>query len=228
MPEKPRVKAPAKRTTVDPEASARKRRILFIVGGAGIALIAVVALVGLLGFGGGGVDEESVRADLVAGSCTLQAVAAQSGAHSLTADQTSDWNTDPPTNGPHYGGNSATGDAGTVIWGAYTEPLQLARVVHNLEHGGVYMFYGDEVPESVVEQLRTFYDRHKNGTLLAPYPKLGDKVALGAWVAEGGEAKGYLAKCTKFDEAAFSAFFSGFQFKGPERFSASSLLPGGN
>jgi hypothetical protein len=78
-----------------------------------------------------------------------------------------------------------------------------------------------------VAELRTFYDRHERGTLVAPYPSLGDTVALGAWVAEGGEAKGYLAKCTEFDQAAFSAFFSGFQFKGPERFPASSLLPGG-
>jgi len=226
MPEKPRVKAPAKRTIADPEASARKRRILFIVGGAGIVLIAVVALVGLLGIGGGGPDVESVRADLVAAGCTLQAVDAESGAHSLTADQTADWNTDPPTNGSHYGGNAATGDSGTVIWGAYTEPLQLARVVHNLEHGGLYIFYGDEVPDSVVEQLRVFYEDHRSGTLLAPLPRLGDQTAMGAWVAEGSAAKGYLATCKAFDEKAFSAFFDGFQFRGPERFDPSQLQPG--
>ena len=226
MPEKPRVKAPTKRTTVDPEASARKRRILFLVGGAGVALIAVVALVGLLGFGGGGADEESVRKDLVAAGCTLQAVDAQQGAHSLTPDQTAEWNTDPPTNGPHYGGNAATGDSGTVIWGAYTEPLQLARVIHNLEHGGVYIFYGDEVPDSAVEQLRAFYEDHRSGTLLAPLPRLGDQIAMGAWWAEGAAAKGYLAKCKAFDEKAFAAFFDAFQFRGPERFDPSQLQPG--
>ena len=40
--------------------------------------------------------------------------------------------------------------------------------------------------------------------------------------------RGYLAKCEAFDEEAFSAFFTGFQFKGPERFPASSLFPGNN
>ncbi len=227
MPEKPRVKAPTKRATVDPEASARKRRILFILGGVGIALIAVLALAGLLGFRGGGPDEESVRKDLVAAGCTLQAVEAQRGVHSLTADGTAKWNTDPPTSGPHFGFDQNQ-TQGTAIWGAYTEPVQLARVIHNLEHGGVYIFYGDEVSESVVEQLRAFYDEHQRGTILAPYPKLGDKIALGAWVAEGDEAKGYLAKCKAVDGGAFSAFFSAFQFKGPERFPASSLLPGGS
>ena len=36
----------------------------------------------------------------------------------------------------------------------------------------------------------------------------------------------YLAKCGSFDEAAYAAFFKDFQFKGPERFPASSLTPG--
>ena len=45
-----------------------------------------------------------------------------------------------------------------MIWGAYEEPLQLARIVHNLEHGGIYIFYGDDVPDAVVAELREFYD----------------------------------------------------------------------
>jgi uncharacterized protein DUF3105 len=225
MADKPRVKAPKQRTTPDPKAAAERRRMVMLGGGALAALAAVVVIVALLGLGGGGPSPEEVRADLVAAGCTLQAVKAQPGNHSLAEDETAKWNTDPPTNGPHFGfdRNQALG---TVIWGSYTEPLQLARVVHNLEHGGVYIFYGDEVPEPVVEQLRAFYERHQNGTLLAPYPKLGDRIALGAWVADGEEGKGYLAKCTAFDEGAFSTFFDAFQFKGPERFPAGSLLPG--
>jgi len=225
MADKPRVKAPKQRTTSDSTAAADRRRMIVLGGGALAALAAVAGVVILVGGGGSGGSAEEVRADLEAAGCTLQAVEAQPGRHALTAEETAKWNTDPPTNGPHYGGGGA--DGGTVIWGMYDEPLQLARVVHNLEHGGVYIFYGDEVPDSVVAELRAFYDKHERGTLVAPYPKLGDKVALGAWVTEG-EAKGYLAKCGKFDDAAFSAFFSGFQFKGPERFPASSLLPGGH
>ena len=68
------------------------------------------------------------------------------------------------------------------------------------------------------------------GTVLAPYPALGDKIALGAWVvpdpSNPDEGTAYLAKCTEFDEAAFSAFFSAYQFQGPERFPPDSLLPG--
>ncbi len=124
--------------------------------------------------------------------------------------------------------STRAGTLGTVVWGAYEEPVQLARILHNLEHGGIYIFYGDEVPDSVVAELRAFYDDHERGTVLAPYPRLVDQIALGAWVSDGEEEMGYLAKCPAFDEKAFSAFFSAFQFKGPERFPADSLLPGNN
>ena len=226
MAEKPRVKAPKQRATTSSGDSARKRQLL-LFGGLAATIVIAGVLFAAVGRGGGSPDEAGVRADLEAAGCTLQAVKAQPGRHSLTADGTAKWNTDPPTNGPHFGFD-ASGQLGTVVWGAYDEPLQLARVVHNLEHGGVYIFYGDEVSDSVVDQLRGFYDDHKNGTLLAPYPRLGDKVALGAWVAEGETAKGYLAKCPSFDEGAFSSFFEAFQFKGPERFSSGSMLPGDN
>jgi hypothetical protein len=200
--------------------------MLMYSGGALVALAAVVVIVALLGLGSGGPSPDEVRADVEAAGCTLQAVAAEPGRHSLAPDGTAKWNTDPPTNGPHFGFNP-DGTVGTVVWGAYTEPVQLARVIHNLEHGGIYILYGRNVADSVVEQLQAFYDKHKNGTVLAPYPKLGRQIALGAWVAGDGDGTGYLAKCKSFNENAFSSFLSGFQFKGPEPLSADSLLPGG-
>lgn len=227
MADKPRVKAPKQRASSRPPDSGPDRRLLLYAAGALVVLAIGAAAIGLVGFGGGSPGPEEVRADLVAAGCELEAVKAQPGQHSLQADGFSDWNTDPPTSGPHFGFDEE-GNLGTVIWGAYEEPLQLARVVHNLEHGGIYIFYGEDVPDATVAELRAFYNKHQRGTLLAPYPKLGDQIALGAWVAEGEEAKGYLAKCPRFDEKAFSSFFGGFQFRGPERFQANSLLPGHN
>jgi hypothetical protein len=227
MADKPRVKAPKQRSTSSSsDASAQRRKTLVI--GAGLLAGLVVGGIAFAALGrGGSVDEESVRTDLQAAGCTLQVAKAQEGKHSLPADGTADWNTNPPTSGPHFGFNP-DGSLGTVVWGAYTEPVQLARLVHNTEHGGIYILYGDQVSDDVVESLTSFYDRHKNGTVLAPLPKLGDQIALGAWVVDGSDAKGYLAKCKAFDDGAFSAFFDGFQFKGPERIPGTSLLPGGN
>ncbi len=228
MAEKPRVKAPKQRSGSTDIPDSRRRLLTIGVALAGLAAgVAMVAvLVGVMG-GGSSTDEEGVRATLEQAGCTLQSVkAAESGRHSLGPDETGDWNTDPPTSGPHFGFNP-DGSPGTVIWGAYDEPVQLARIIHNLEHGGVYVFYGDEVSDETVAELRDFYEEHRNGTVLAPYPKLGDKIALGAWVAGGDGAKGQLAKCADFDEGAFSAFLRSFQFQGPEAFPSESLLPGG-
>jgi hypothetical protein len=219
MADKPRVKAPKQRssTAYDP---GRNRRLLGIGAAAAGGLLGVVAVVALLGIGGGGgPSEEEVRASLEAAGCTLQVAEALPGAHSVEPDDTSEtWNTDPPTSGPHYGI--------AAIFGIYDEPLQQARVVHNLEHGGIFIQYGDDVPEETVNALRDFYDRHKNGTIMAPLPRLGDEFALGAWVAEGEGGNGYLAKCTAYDEEAVGAFFDAFQFRGPERFDPSQLQPG--
>jgi len=224
MPEKPRVKAPTKRTTVDPEAAARRRRILFIVGGVGIALIAGAAVVGVLGFGGGGPDEESVRADLVAAGCTLQSFPGVSRQHiSDPAAQPKQWSSFPPTSGPHY--------VTPAVYGFYTAPVELARILHGLEHGGVYVLYGSKVPADTESKLREIYDQDPRGLVVAQLPELGNKIALGAWTSEhpgsGEVGTGHLAKCTHVDKKAFDAFIKAFRGRGPEGAPLNLLQPGG-
>ncbi|HWQ23226.1 MAG TPA: DUF3105 domain-containing protein [Gaiellaceae bacterium] len=221
MPDKPRVKAPKQRSAPAPGGSARGRSPLFAAAAALAALGAVGAVLAFVSLGGGGrPSEDEVRANLEAAGCTLEAKPALPGEHSVTDPSGSSpkWNTDPPTSGPHY--------AQAAIFGIYEEPLELARVVHNLEHGGVFILWGEDVPPATVDELRAFYAQHKTGTIMAPLPRLGDEFALGAWVSDGDTHKGYLAKCKAFDEVAVSSFFRAFQFRGPERFDPSALQPG--
>jgi hypothetical protein len=223
MADKPRVKAPKQRQTPSDAASRRRAWTIgaAVVGvAAGFAVVAV--LLGLVG-GSDAPDEEALRADLQAAGCTLRVAPTQGypeNSHAVTDPngKSPDWTTDPPTSGPHYGV--------AAIFQIYEEELQLARLVHNLEHGGVYILYGDEVPDETVEQLRAFYDSRQAGTVMAPLDRLGDEFALGAWVFEGDVDNGYLAKCKTFDEDAVSSFFSALQFRGPERFDPADLRPG--
>ncbi len=226
MADKPRVKAPKRRESSRSDEGSDKRRLL-VVGGTIAAAIAVAGGAFFLLGAGGTPSPDDIRGDLEAAGCTFQAVEAMPAKHSLQPDGRAKWNTDPPTSGPHFGFN-ANGTPGTVIFGSYTEPVQPARLVHNLEHGGVFVLYGDDVSDETIAELQGFYDDHKNGTVLAPYPKLGDKIALGAWVRDGEEETAYLAKCGSFDRGAFAAFLAGFQFRGPEAFTSDMLLPGGN
>jgi Protein of unknown function (DUF3105) len=197
--------------------------LLYGIAAAGIvALAGVFAWIALAG-SSGGMSAAEARTAIEAAGCTLKAVEAQPGNHSVRSPEgRANWNTDPPTNGPHY--------EIPAIWGSYQEPLNPAQVVHNLEHGGIFIQYGSRVPEATIAELRAFYDKHQKGTLLAPLLRLGDEIVLGAWTIPDASkpdvGTAYLARCRSFDEAAFAAFFSAFQFRGPERYPASSLLPG--
>lgn len=228
MPAKP----PPRVTSRAPASPNVRRPVQLAIGASGLAMLALVlGWIALSGGGEGGVDpqeSEGARVALEQAGCTLNVAPAQGSEPGHldvpTPDTRVEWNTFPPTSGPHY--------AKPVVWGAYEEPLEQTRVVHNLEHGGISIQYGELVPEQTVAALRDFYDDHQNGTLLAPLPELGLSIALAAWVAPAqGEAgakpgQGYLATCTSFDEPAFAAFLDAFQFKGPERFPEIALAPG--
>ena len=222
MAEKPRVKAPKQRTTA--ASSGSNSRLLVIgagVAGLVIGVVVVAAAMGFVGGGGSGITNTAdIRATLESSGCTLTVAPALKGEHSVTdpSKTSPKWNTDPPTSGPHY--------AVPAVFGIYDQEIELARIVHNLEHGGVYILYGKDVPASTVDQLRTFYEGHKTGTIMAPLNRLGDKFALGAWVDDGDTHNGFLAKCTTFDKGAVSTFFRSLQFRGPERFDPSQLQPG--
>jgi hypothetical protein len=220
MAEKPRVKAPKQRHTTSRDASSRRRAWTIGAAVAGVALgfAAVAVLLGLVG--GTDTGEAALPAKLEAAGCTFQKAPALEAAHSIIdPDGTSKrWNTNPPTTGPHYGI--------AAVFGLYEDEIQLARLVHNLEHGGIFVLYGDEVPDATVQQLREFYDDHQTGTIMAPLDRLGDEFALGAWVVDGDTDNGFLAKCTTFDDDAVSSFFRALQFRGPERFDPADLRPG--
>lgn len=223
MPPKPRPKGRARPSV---PSSGTDRRLLIGLAAAGLAALVAVAIGIAVAFGGGGSSGTDVTGALDAAGCTLVTKPALRGVHSITTPSGTSklWNTSPPTSGPHY--------EVPAIWGAYTEPVNMAQLVHNLEHGGIYILYGPRVPDSTVAELRSFYDDHTRGTILAPLPSLGDQIALGAWTTKAAsqptDGTAHLAKCTAFDGTAFAAFFDEFQFRGPERFPANTLLPGHN
>ena len=196
-----------------------------LIAAAAVGLVIVAAVAGYLVFAGGSSASTGAEKLMKADGCKWLAVKSlPSNDHSVLtpAGTSKKWNTNPPTNGPHY--------STPALWGSYTTPVNQAQIVHNLEHGGIYIQFGSKVPAATVKQIRNFYDSHLNATIVAPLPRLGNEIALGAWttVAENQPNNGtaYLVKCTGFDEKAYTAFFKAYQGKGPERFPMSTLKPG--
>jgi hypothetical protein len=222
-----RVQVPQQRRTPSrPEDVRRQKRIIYGLAGSGIVALGVVLLLVLLG---GGDDSGDARSTLEAAGCTLQIVPAVTNRsdHSdvPTPETKVDWNTDPPSNGLHYGQ--------TVIFGSYDEQLQQQLVVHNLEHGGVSIQWGPQVPDEQVAALRAWYaDTDQDGLILAPYRPLGNRIGLAAWrdtdTGDARKGQGIVAKCPTFDEGAVEAFLDAYGFQGPEPFPRDSLRPGGN
>jgi hypothetical protein len=226
--EKPRVKAPKQRSGSSSgqpsrEGGDNRRWILLGVGLAGAVVIAVVAAVALAGLGGGGTTTDA-RTALTTAGCTLKDYPGVSRQHiSNPAARPKLWNSFPPTTGPHY--------VTPAVYGFYSDPIELARALHGLEHGGVYMLYGSKTPANTVAQLRVIYDKDPRGLIVAPLPELGDKIALGAWTSKNpGSADlgtGHLAECTQVDQKAFLAFIKAYRGRGPEGIPLNSLQPGG-
>jgi hypothetical protein len=220
-----RPQGPQRRATArTPEEDARRRRTALLVVGA--AVLAAAAVAGFLFLGGGGEDDGG-RSALEDAGCTFQVATGQEGEHTAELTATSDpkWNTDPPTSGPHH--------PQPAIWGFYEDPVPLAQSVHNLEHGGIVVHYGKDVPEEQIEQIRAWYTDDPNALLVAPLDKLGDRIAIAAWTTDealtaddANNGEGYLAKCPQFDEDAFDAFKDAHRYEGPERFPPEALTPG--
>jgi hypothetical protein len=208
------------------ERSAPSRRALLLVLAA-LRLAGAVAAGAYFLLRGG--EEQTLEQAMQEAGCEYDetpAVAGEAGRRHIEDDNATpeEWNTDPPTSGPHFGQ--------PVIWGEYEDPVQPARAVHNLEHGGIWVSYGEDVPPADVENLRRFYRSDPVAMLLAPMPDLGDEIVLAAWYMpaqeedEEGEAMGILARCTRYDEDAFESFRDEWRFKGPERFAPEDLEPG--
>jgi hypothetical protein len=214
-----RVQAPKQRGRTETPDERRSRLILFAVAGSGIVGLAF-AIAMFVFFGGG---SSSAADTLKAANCQLQEVQASASAqHVQNPPPRSDYNTWPPTSGKHFGTPAP--------WDVYREPVEQYRLVHNLEHGGIVIQYGDKVPQATVDAIVAWYRDDPNGIVIAPFPELGDKIALEAWTAPDSresEAPGraYLARCSGFDEGAFDAFKDAYGFRGPERFPREDLPP---
>lgn len=224
-----------KRQAMDPE---RKRMlILYAFAASGFVGIAV-ALILMFTAGGSGSagSPNAVTAAMKQAGCTLVTKKAQSSNQHLSqATQTVTYDTYPPVTGKHH--------PAAAIWGNYSQPVDPRQAVHNMEHGGVVIWYGTEVSTEERQRISDFYDESPNAMLVTPveatakhvkYPPhkpMGTKIALTAWSADlkngkVGKSTEVVATCPRFDEAAFKAFRDEFRGKGPERFPVSGLTPG--
>lgn len=187
-----------------------RTKLYVLAGVAGGGVLALIVVLIFLFTQRNAVNEAKAAAALEAAGCTYKKHPDEGRNHTNDPDAKIKYKTFPPTSGTHFETPAA--------WGTFPTPVDEIRAVHNLEHGGIVVNYGDKVPTATVDLLEAWVAEDPRGMLMAPLPKLGNKVALTAWTR--------LATCTTFNDDAYTKFRGAFRGKGPERFSLDDLQPG--
>lgn len=115
-----------------------------------------------------------------------------------------EYNSDPPTSGPHV--------AGVARPGFYEEPIEPELLVHNLEHGNVIIYYRPDAAAETKEQLKSWAGRYtgpSRGVVVVPREDPEHEVILTAW--------GALLRLKEYDPARAEAFIDRYLNRGPER-----------
>ena len=113
---------------------------------------------------------------------------------------TPDYNSDPPTSGPHA--------AAPAPCGIYRQPVPDVTQVHDLEHGVVVIQYGPTTTDEERQQLEDFGRDAGTHVIVAPRDGLAVKVAATAWTK--------LMTMDEIDIAAIEGFYGQFAQFGPE------------
>lgn len=102
-------------------------------------------------------------------------------------DYEADGNTDPPAGGPHWGSGGCPDNpadaprfCGPAPWGVYREPWPTETLVHNMEHGGMVVWY-NTTDQDVIDDIESFA-RDLFPVVVAPYPDMEEEtIALTVW-----------------------------------------------
>jgi Protein of unknown function (DUF3105) len=138
-----------------------------------------------------------------AGSATLanvQTFPILSGDHINPGDSHPAYNSNPPTNGWHY--------PIWADWGIYDQTIPDEYVVHNLEHGGVWISYRNSSDTQTVSEIQTLVSNDPDRMIVTYRPEDDSAIAVAAW--------GVLLKLDSFDETAIKAFVQNYRYHGPE------------
>lgn len=171
---------------------------------AGVVLALLVAGA-FLGFPGitGGIANGSADGPTVNGSDRPgQSYPIQGRQHVRPGQSHPDYNSNPPTSGWHY--------RKPANWGFYTRQLQDERVVHNIEHGGIWISYTSAVNRTVLDKLRTIAHQYPKSVVVTKRDANDAPIAAASW--------GQLMELQQFDRQRIITFIDANMNNSPEPF----------
>jgi hypothetical protein len=168
-------------------------RVVPWIGGGILALAIVVGLVLL------------VQSNTAAANAPGERIPVQGREHIQPGTSHPPYSSDPPTSGPHY--------PEPIAAGYYDTPQPDEAVVHNLEHGHIWIAYDCSKLtdcEATKQQLRALVDSYSQWKIVVtPRQNKDAAIAVAAW--------GWLEKFNAYDEPAIRRFVDAWRNKGPEQ-----------
>ncbi len=109
------------------------------------------------------------------------------------------YNSNPPTSGDHL--------AQPAEWGVYQNELPDQQLIHNLEHGGIWISYKD-IDADTKAKLEAIGKANPGSVIITPRAANDSKIAVAAWTR--------LEKLESYDEAKILEFIKANKNKSPE------------
>jgi hypothetical protein len=117
-------------------------------------------------------------------------------------DETAEYNTNPPTSGMHW--------EAPANWGFYTEELSDEQVVHNLEHGGIWISYKNLDSDSL-DKLKEIASKNPNSLVVSKREVNEDNLVVASW--------GKWMKLSTVDEVLIQKYIDTYINQSPEKLS---------
>lgn len=111
------------------------------------------------------------------------------------------YNSNPPSSGWHY--------AEPASWGFYNRELEDEQLIHNLEHGGVWIAYKPDVDQETKDSIKRLVERYSSKVIATPRSKNEVSVTLVSW--------GRVMKLEKFDKDQTLEFIKRNKNHAPEQ-----------
>ena len=127
--------------------------------------------------------------------------------HIAIDDQLPEYNSNPPTSGPHYGQTARSGFREEAI------PDQ--NIIHNLEHGDIWIAYHPRIADEIKEELKQFAAAK---VIITPREANETDIALAAW----GRLDAFNTEGGALPIERIKDFIKRYSNKGPERISGAS------
>lgn len=116
-----------------------------------------------------------------------------------------EYRTNPPSSGDHYGVPAS--------WGVYDHEIPDEAAVHNLEHGGIWISYSADIPESAKSPLTLLAKNLGGKILLTPRLQNDSPIILVSW---GRIHKIGVSQDGFFDKDMIKNFVLKYKNTGPE------------